>query len=57
MATLLTQFVPGRMVDRHGTRQMMANIDVTRCPPCRYDGFNQIIEEAFMQDGLHSNFI
>jgi radical SAM protein with 4Fe4S-binding SPASM domain len=38
-------------------RQMMANIDVTRCPPCRYDGFNQIIEEAFMQDGLHSNFI
>lgn len=36
---------------------MVRSIDVTKCPPCRYDGYNQIVEEAFMQDALHVNFI
>jgi cyclic pyranopterin phosphate synthase len=38
-------------------RQMIADIDITKCPPCRYDGYNQIIEDAFVRDGLHGNFI
>ena len=38
-------------------RAMQASIDVSKCPPCRYDGYNQIIEEAFQADGLHSRFL
>src|SRR3972149_510761 len=32
-------------------------IDVDRCPRGRYDGYNQIMEQAFQQDGLHGNFV
>lgn len=38
-------------------RAMQAAIDVTQCPPCRYDGYNQLIEQAFQGDALHGNFI
>lgn len=38
-------------------RQMIADIDIRQCPPCRYDGYNQIVEQAFMGDALHGNFI
>lgn len=36
---------------------MVAAIDVAQCPPCRYDGFNTIIQDAFLADALHANFI
>lgn len=38
-------------------QQMVADINVTKCPPCRYDGYNALIQEAFMGDALHANFI
>lgn len=38
-------------------RRMQAAIDVTQCPPCRYDGYNQVIAEAFQGDALHSAFL
>jgi radical SAM protein with 4Fe4S-binding SPASM domain len=38
-------------------QQMVADIDISKCPPCRYDGYNAIIQEAFMGDALHANFI
>lgn len=38
-------------------RQMIADIDIAKCPPCRYDGFNQIIEQGFLGDRLHRNFL
>lgn len=39
------------------TRLQPADIDVTTCPRCRYDGFNEIIEKAFLADQMHANFI
>lgn len=38
-------------------RQMVADIDIRQCPPCRYDGYNQLIEQAYMGDALHAKFI
>lgn len=38
-------------------REMVAGIDVSKCPPCRYDGYNTLIEEAFLKDGLHAAFV
>jgi MoaA/NifB/PqqE/SkfB family radical SAM enzyme len=38
-------------------RQMSETIDLSTCPRCRYDGFNQVIEQAFISDALHANFI
>lgn len=38
-------------------RDMIATIDVQACPPCRYAGYNQLIEQAFQQDALHGNFL
>lgn len=38
-------------------RQMIDRIDVTKCPPCRYDGFNELIADAFERDGMHAKFI
>lgn len=38
-------------------QQMVAAIDIAQCPPCRYDGYNQIVEEAFLADGMHASFI
>jgi radical SAM protein with 4Fe4S-binding SPASM domain len=34
-----------------------AQIDVQSCPKCRYDGYNQIIEEGFIHDHLHGAFV
>ncbi len=39
------------MTDAH--RKMQAAIDVQQCPPCRYDGYNQIIQDAFEQNAMH----
>jgi radical SAM protein with 4Fe4S-binding SPASM domain len=41
--------------DRH--RQMIQAIDVKKCPPCRYDTYNYIIDQVFIQDALHRDFI
>jgi len=38
-------------------QQMVEGIDVTKCPPCRYDGYNQIVEQAFQKDAMHANFL
>jgi len=38
-------------------RDMQASIDVTKCPPCRYDGYNQLIEQAYLRDGMHASFL
>jgi MoaA/NifB/PqqE/SkfB family radical SAM enzyme len=40
----------------HGVRQA-GKIDVSRCPRCRYDGYNELIQKAFLTDGLHSSFV
>jgi radical SAM protein with 4Fe4S-binding SPASM domain len=38
-------------------RAMVDAIDVEKCPPCRYSGYLEIIEQAFLADGMHANFI
>lgn len=38
-------------------KRMAEQIDVTQCPRCRYDPYNQIIQEAFIGDGLHHSFV
>lgn len=38
-------------------RQMHTQIDVTRCPRCRYDGFNTIVQDVFTRDALHAKFL
>jgi len=43
------------LADQH--RRMIAAIDVTKCPPCRYDGYNQLIEQAFLSDAMHKEFL
>jgi MoaA/NifB/PqqE/SkfB family radical SAM enzyme len=34
-----------------------SDIDVAKCPRCRYDSYNRIIEGAFLRDGLHAAFV
>lgn len=36
---------------------MVKDIDISKCPPCRYDGFNQIIEQAYLADAMHAQFL
>jgi radical SAM protein with 4Fe4S-binding SPASM domain len=38
-------------------RAMIDRIDVKKCPPCRYDGFNQLLQDAYQQDGMHAAFL
>lgn len=38
-------------------RAMVDAIDVTKCAPCRYAGYNRLIEGAFLEDGLHAQFV
>ena len=38
-------------------RNMADEIDVTTCPRCRYDGYNQLIEDVFVRDTVHANFV
>lgn len=38
-------------------QQMVDGIDVSKCPPCRYDGYNRIVEDAFQRDAMHMNFL
>jgi radical SAM protein with 4Fe4S-binding SPASM domain len=38
-------------------REMEANIDIAKCPKCRYVGLNGVLAHAFMGDGLHRDFI
>jgi cyclic pyranopterin phosphate synthase len=34
-----------------------SKIDVNRCPRCRYDGYNEILEHAVLADGMHRSFV
>jgi radical SAM protein with 4Fe4S-binding SPASM domain len=36
---------------------MVADIDVAKCPPCRYASYNRLIEQGFLKDGLHAAFV
>lgn len=38
-------------------RAMVDAIDVTKCPRCRYDGYNRIVQDAVLRDGMHRNFL
>lgn len=38
-------------------KALMDGIDVTRCPRCRYDGFNTLVAQAFEKDGMHWKFL
>lgn len=38
-------------------RKMSDEIDVSKCPRCRYQGMNLLIERAFLSDGMHANFV
>lgn len=38
-------------------KRMHEQIDVTKCPRCRYDGFNSIVQEAFTRDAMHAKFL
>lgn len=37
--------------------QVMECVDIKKCPPCRYSNFNQLIEDVFLKDKMHKNFI
>jgi MoaA/NifB/PqqE/SkfB family radical SAM enzyme len=43
--------------DTEQHKRMRAEIDVTKCPRCRYDNYNRVIEGAFLRDGLHAAFV
>lgn len=61
----LPQFAGGSIFDRPfkevwaGTqrRAVSDNIDIDKCPKCRYVGLNAVIESGLMRDELHRNFI
>jgi MoaA/NifB/PqqE/SkfB family radical SAM enzyme len=38
-------------------RNMSDNIDLSKCPRCRHDGANRIIEDAFIADKMHASFL
>ena len=38
-------------------KAMVEAIDVNRCPRCRYDAGNRIIEGVFLHDRMHQNFL
>lgn len=38
-------------------RRMADEIDVAKCPRCRYTGYNQLIEQAFLGDAMHAAFV
>ena len=35
----------------------VSKIDVSRCPRCRYDSYNELLEHAVLADGMHRSFI
>ena len=37
--------------------QVLRRINIAKCPPCRYSMFNQLIENVFIKDKMHKNFI
>lgn len=38
-------------------RKAIDGIGLSRCPPCRYSTFNYLIEEIFIEDRMHRNFL
>ena len=40
--------------DRH--REMLDRVDVTKCPRCTFEAYNEIIEKVFIQDEMCKNF-
>lgn len=34
-----------------------SKIDVAKCPRCRYDNYNRLLEHAVLSDGMHKNFV
>lgn len=40
----------------HRTRDS-SKIDLSKCPRCRYDGYNELLERAVLDDGMHRSFV
>ena len=40
-----------------GHPAVQRNIVLEKCPRCRYDGLNQVLEQAFVKDGMHAAFV
>ena len=38
-------------------QEVINNIDVEKCPPCRYNQYNEIIDYLSDRDGRHKNFL
>lgn len=38
-------------------KDMLDNLDISKCPPCKYSKMNEIIERVFVNDELNRNFI
>lgn len=37
--------------------RVLKNLDYTKCPPCKYFETNELIEQVFVRDVLHRNFL
>ena len=38
-------------------RELIKNIKLSECPRCRYTKYNEIIENVFIKDNMHRNFL
>jgi MoaA/NifB/PqqE/SkfB family radical SAM enzyme len=38
-------------------RNIEDEIDVTKCPRCRYAGYLELLENAYLKDDMHANFV
>lgn len=38
-------------------RALIDDIDVSKCPRCRYDNFNRLVQDAFEKDEMHRDFL
>lgn len=56
LGSVAARSFPEVWAEIHGRRDS-SKIDVAQCPRCRYDGYNELIEHAFLTDGLHRAFV
>ena len=38
-------------------KDLIKNIDITKCPRCTFVAYNEIVEEVFIKDNMYRNFI
>jgi MoaA/NifB/PqqE/SkfB family radical SAM enzyme len=56
IASIATQTFQEAWAEAHA-RRMAEAIDVKHCPRCRHDGFNEVIQSAFIEDRMHAAFL